>query len=81
MESERRAESDVAADSQEVTTREPDGAYVGRVAEDDPGQAGESGAERRAREAEAAERSREGEEQVRRIPPGPGAPMQHGENR
>lgn len=44
----RKAESDVEEDQQQAHTREPEEAYVGRVAADDTFDAGETGAERRA---------------------------------
>lgn len=43
-----KAEDDVEPDSARVDSREPDGAYVGRTAADESGDAEESGAERRA---------------------------------
>jgi hypothetical protein len=43
-----RPESDVQATTDQANTREPDGAYVGRVAPEDAQDVGETGAERRA---------------------------------
>lgn len=70
-----RAEPDVAADPQQVTS-DTDDPQVGRVGPDEADAVGETGAERRGEKA-----GREGEERVRSVPPAPGAPMQHGENR
>jgi hypothetical protein len=46
----RRTESDVQATPEQADSREPDGAYVGRVAPDDATDIGETGAERRSQE-------------------------------
>jgi hypothetical protein len=50
-----RTESDVQEHTEQAGSREPAGEYVGRVARDDAEDVGETGAERRAREAKAGE--------------------------
>jgi hypothetical protein len=44
----RGPEDEIRFNRDQATSREPDDEYVGRVAEDDPGYEGETGAERRA---------------------------------
>jgi hypothetical protein len=46
----RGDEDEIRFNRDQEVSRAPDDEYVGRVAEDDPGYEGETGAERRARE-------------------------------
>jgi hypothetical protein len=45
-----KAEADVERDPKRADSRDPDGEYVGRIAEDDADAGEETGAERRAEE-------------------------------